>query len=201
MEVMRLYSWDQINTSGYVPTTFTAPFYTANSNNVGVTYTGQVSITAAPIPEDYEGQIVELGAGNGAITLRLAARCPRARVLACEINPTLARDNRAHLAQAGLHGRVVVVPDSAEHLLSEMRRRGNGPPAYIISGIPLGNLGRARTLAVLDAVSRSLAPGGIYIQYQHSLLDRKKIKARFLDLRIVPVPLNFPPAVVYYARK
>jgi phospholipid N-methyltransferase len=155
----------------------------------------------APVPEDYDGQIIELGAGNGAITLRLAARCPRARVLACEINPTLARDNRAHLAQAGLHGRVVVVPDSAEHLLSEMRRRGNEPPEYIISGIPLGNLGRVRTLAVLDAVSRSLAPGGIYIQYQHSLLDRKKIKARFPDLRIVPVPLNFPPAVVYYARK
>src|SRR5437762_8180313 len=58
-----------------------------------------------PVPETYSGQIVELGAGNGALTLRLAARCPRARVLACEINPTLARDNRSNLAQAGLHGR------------------------------------------------------------------------------------------------
>jgi phospholipid N-methyltransferase len=44
----------------------------------------------APVPETYRGQIIELGAGNGALTLRLAARCPEARILACEINPTLA---------------------------------------------------------------------------------------------------------------
>src|ERR1043165_973112 len=56
----------------------------------------------APVPEDYDGQIIELGAGNGAIPSLVAARCPRACVLACEINPPLARDNRAHLAQAGL---------------------------------------------------------------------------------------------------
>ena len=86
-------------------------------------------------------------------------------------------------------------------LLSEMRRRGTEPPEYIISGIPLGNLGRARTLALIEAVSRSLAQGGLYIQYQHSLLDRKKILARFPKLRIVPVLLNFPPAVVYYGRR
>src|SRR2546425_1603526 len=153
----------------------------------------------APVPETYRGQIVELGAGNGALTLRLAARCPGARILACEINPTLARDNRSNLALAGLHGRVAVVPDSAEHLLSEMRRRGTEPPDYILSGIPLGNLGRARTLALIDAVSRSLARGGMYIQYQHSLLDRKKIRACFPNLSIVPVLLNFPPAVVYCA--
>src|SRR5439155_832387 len=103
----------------------------------------------APVPENYRGQIVELGAGNGALTLRLAARCPGARILACEINPTLARDNRSNLGLAGLHGRVAVVPDSAEHLLSEMRRRGTEKPDFIISGIPLGNLVRARALSLI----------------------------------------------------
>ena len=47
----------------------------------------------APVPETYRGQVIELGAGNGALTLRLAARCPEARILACEINPALARDH------------------------------------------------------------------------------------------------------------
>src|SRR5664279_2744195 len=60
----------------------------------------------APVPETYRGQIIELGAGTGALTLRLAARCPEARILACEINPTLARDHRWNLAGAGLNGRV-----------------------------------------------------------------------------------------------
>jgi phospholipid N-methyltransferase len=46
----------------------------------------------APVPEAYRGQVIELGAGTGALTLRLAARCPEAKILACEINPALARD-------------------------------------------------------------------------------------------------------------
>jgi len=155
----------------------------------------------AAIPENYSGQIIELGAGNGALTLRLAARCPKARILACEINPALARVNRHNLDTAGINGRVQVVPDSAEHLLSEMDRRGMGKADFVLSGIPLGNLPGDRVLAIVDAVSRALVPGGMYIQFQYSLLDRKRIRARFNTVRTVPVLLNIPPAVVYYAQK
>jgi phospholipid N-methyltransferase len=150
----------------------------------------------APVPQTYRGRVIELGAGNGALTLRLAARCPEARILACEINPTLARDIRGHLAAAGLCSRVEVVTCSAADLLSEIAQK----PDFIISGIPLANLGRDKTLALVDTIRRTLGEGGMYIQFQHSLLDRKKIRARFPNLRTVPVFLNFPPAVVYYAR-
>ena len=61
----------------------------------------------APVPETYRGQIIELGAGTGALTMRLAARCPEARILACEINPALARDHghalRRQASTAGLN--------------------------------------------------------------------------------------------------
>jgi phospholipid N-methyltransferase len=160
-----------------------------------------ISKMIAPIPESYRGQIVELGAGNGAITLRLAARCPHARILACEINPTLAQDNRDNLAAAGVNGRVEVIADSAEHVLSEMRRRGLDLPDFIVSSIPLGNFGKRKVMTIIDAISRTLGPGGMYIQYQHSLLDRKKIQSRFPNVRTSPVPLNIPPAVVYYASR
>ena len=155
----------------------------------------------APVPETYAGRIIELGAGNGALTLRLAARCPEARILACEINPALARVNRHNLDRAGINGRVQVIPDAAEHLLSEMGRRGMGKADFVLSGIPLGNLPGARALALIQTISRAIAPGGMYVQFQYSLLDRKRIKSQFRDLRTVPVLLNFPPAVVYYARK
>jgi phospholipid N-methyltransferase len=56
-------------------------------------------------------------------------------------------------------------------------------------------------LELVGAISRALAPGGMYIQFQYSLIDRKKIKANFSRLTTVPVLLNFPPAVVYYAQK
>jgi phosphatidylethanolamine/phosphatidyl-N-methylethanolamine N-methyltransferase len=155
----------------------------------------------APIPEDYHGQIIELGAGSGALTLRLAGRCPAARILACEINPTLAQDNRENLAKAGVDGRVKVVADSAEHLLSEVGCVGAEKPDFVISGVPLGNLGGKKTRAFIRTVSQTLADGGMYIQFQHSLLDRKKIRASFPNTLTVPVFMNLPPAVVYYARR
>jgi len=159
-----------------------------------------ISKMIAPVPEDYSGQIIELGAGNGALTLRLAAKCPRARVLACEINPALAQATRQNLREARVNGRVEVVSDAAEHLLSERARRGMDKVDYVVSGIPLGNLGREQTLALIDKIGRSLRAGGMYIQFQYSLVDRKKIRERFSSLRTVPVFLNLPPAVVYYAR-
>src|ERR1035438_4685227 len=103
----------------------------------------------APVPETYAGRIVELGAGSGALTVRLAARCPKARILACEINPALARATRHNLAQAGINGRVEVVSDSAQHVLSEMGRRGIGKVDYVLSGIPLGALPGERVLALI----------------------------------------------------
>ena len=155
----------------------------------------------APVPTAYSGRIVELGAGNGALTLRLAARCPGARILACEINPVLARATRDNLDRAGINGRVEVISDSAEHVLSEMGRRGMEKPDYILSGIPLGNLSGHQTLALVEAISRALRHGGMYVQFQYSLMDRKRIRSRFRILRTVPVLLNVPPAVVYYAQR
>ncbi len=155
----------------------------------------------APVPRDYQGQILELGPGTGALTLRLTSQCPHARVLACEINSSMARHLRWTLASARLSHRVEVVLDSAEHLLSQITRRGLKRPDFVISGIPLANLKREQVLALVGAISRALAPGGMYIQFQYSLLDRKKIKAKFAKLTTVPVLLNFPPAVVYYAQK
>ena len=155
----------------------------------------------APVPETYSGRIIELGSGSGALTLRLTARCPGARVVACEINPALARNTRHNLDLAGVNGRVDVISDSAEHLLSEMRRRAMDKVDYVLSGIPLGNLPGKRALALIEAISRAVRPGGMYIQFQYSLLDRKRIRSRFKILRTVPVLLNIPPAVVYYAQR
>jgi phospholipid N-methyltransferase len=154
-----------------------------------------------PVPPTYRGRIVELGAGTGALTLRLAARCPAAQILACEINPTLARDNRNNLRAAGVAGQVELVADSAEQVLSEIRAQWAEKPAYIISGIPLGNLRADRARSLIESISRSLKADGMYIQFQHSLMDRKKVAAAFPKLRTVAVLLNFPPAVVYYAQK
>ena len=154
----------------------------------------------APVPENYRGEIIELGTGSGALTLQLANRCPEARILACEINPTLARDCQRRLLRAGLADRVEVVCAPAGQLLAEASRRGRTRPDFIISGIPFGNLGKTTAGQLLDAIRQTLGDGGMFIQFQHSLLDRKKIRARFSNTRTVPVWLNLPPAFVYFAQ-
>jgi phospholipid N-methyltransferase len=154
----------------------------------------------APVPVDYDGQIIELGAGTGALTLRLAATRPRAKVLACEINPLLARETERAVTDAGLGSRVRVLDQPAEGLLQRLRHSSDRPD-FIISGIPLGNLPKENTFALVKAIHTALRHGGMYIQFQYSFLDRRKVRDTFSRMRTVPVLLNFPPAFVYYAQK
>jgi hypothetical protein len=57
LETLRLYSWDQINTPGFVPATFEAPFNPATNANCGFIYRGKVAITNAPIGEAYSNDM------------------------------------------------------------------------------------------------------------------------------------------------
>lgn len=56
METVRLYSWTQINSNGFIPPTFTAPFdpvATSGTEGSGVAYYGELTIGDAPITANY----------------------------------------------------------------------------------------------------------------------------------------------------
>jgi type II secretory pathway pseudopilin PulG len=54
METIRLYSWDQINTTGFIPSSFAATYDPqATNNRHGLTYTGTMVVTNAPIGTSY----------------------------------------------------------------------------------------------------------------------------------------------------
>jgi hypothetical protein len=58
METLRLYRWDQINQSGFIPTNFVDTFYPLGTNSgAGLSYTGQVTITSAPTGEYYNDDL------------------------------------------------------------------------------------------------------------------------------------------------
>ena len=57
METIRLYTWDQINTSGFIPTNFTDVFYASTQSASGLTYTGMVTIANAPFTETYSNDV------------------------------------------------------------------------------------------------------------------------------------------------
>ncbi len=61
-ETLRLYSWDQVNTSGFIPANFSATYdgdY-ATSNYTGTIYTGQVTIGAFPYNTSYKDKMRRL---------------------------------------------------------------------------------------------------------------------------------------------
>jgi len=64
LDTIRLYTWDQLNTAGYVPSPFYAPFYPSTALSgaqvPGVTYTGVVTMAVAPITEGYKSNLVQI---------------------------------------------------------------------------------------------------------------------------------------------
>jgi len=56
-ETIRLYSWDQINTPGFIPTTFNSPYDPLDPENPGVIYQGTMTITNVPLAASYSPQM------------------------------------------------------------------------------------------------------------------------------------------------
>ncbi|HYV32523.1 MAG TPA: hypothetical protein VEO53_15635 [Candidatus Binatia bacterium] len=57
-ETLRLYSWDQVNTPGFVPLTFTAPYDPNATNGVAnIIYSGAMAISPAPISTSYSNDM------------------------------------------------------------------------------------------------------------------------------------------------
>jgi type II secretory pathway pseudopilin PulG len=56
MEGIRLYTWDQVTSNGFIPETFTAPFY-SNQSSASFNYTGHVSIINADLTESYSNDV------------------------------------------------------------------------------------------------------------------------------------------------
>jgi hypothetical protein len=61
METMRMYSWEQINSNGFVPPTFTAPFFpplnSSSDTNGGVVYYGTTTLTNVTLPTAYSNDV------------------------------------------------------------------------------------------------------------------------------------------------
>jgi len=74
MEIIRLVKWDDV-APGFIPTTFSAPYYAAETTNGGssaFSYTGLVNITNAPLSESYAKQMrmiqIDLNWKSGNVT-------------------------------------------------------------------------------------------------------------------------------------
>jgi len=54
METIRLYKWEQVTNTGFIPTnTFLVPYYSIGGTNTSLMYTGRVSIQPSGLPWTY----------------------------------------------------------------------------------------------------------------------------------------------------
>lgn len=137
---------------------------------------------------------VEFGPGTGVVTRAALARLrPDGRLIAFEINPDFA----AYLSRSIDDPRLVVLPMSAEHVAEQVPQ---GCEAAI-SSPPFSIMPRDVRDRILAATAKVLEPGAPLVGYQYSPAWLGELRQAFPNVRLRLEPRNWPPAVVFTARR
>lgn len=139
--------------------------------------------------------IIELGAGTGVFTKHIhRMKKPTAVGIIYEQDQQM--QNRLKSLYPNLHFR-----SSAENIYTDLEKLDIGSVDCIISGLPFANFDQGLRDRIMDGVVRSLRPGGCFIAFQYSKQMMEQLGDHFSSVSLSFVPLNFPPAFVYYCIK
>lgn len=140
--------------------------------------------------------VLELGAGDGAITRTLLERLsPDARLLAVEMKPEFA----AVLEAIG-DARLSVYTGDALQIKNEAASRGFVSFDVIVSSLPFALFPEAARDSLLNDIFDLLAPGGVIIVCQHMPTLLPALKEKYhIDIQVEP--LNMPPYFILRGTK
>ncbi len=137
--------------------------------------------------------LVELGAGDGAITKYILDRMsPEARLFVFEINPEL-----CEVLSKINDDRLILINDSAENLKTQLNKYGLHEVDTIISAIPFLVLPDDLTKKILFISKSVLKTGGIFIQMHYVKTVQKMYRNIFGNVHSYFVPVNIPPGYVF----
>ncbi|MCL1940541.1 MAG: methyltransferase domain-containing protein, partial [Synergistaceae bacterium] len=139
--------------------------------------------------------IVELGAGTGVFTGKIAEKMKSGRLLVFEIDEKLRSMIKTHDV-AGKELKVTM-HGNAEELPAIMESLGLQKVDCILSSLPFTALPREMTDNILNGITRCLKQGGKFVAYQYSHIMKKEFEKRFESIKISFVFRNIPPAFVY----
>jgi phospholipid N-methyltransferase len=147
------------------------------------------------VPWDEVRNIAELGSGTGAITKFIhEASKEDTQVLLFEKDPYLQQELALQYPNFCCYS-------DASQLCNSMFQKGIEHLDCVISGLPFFNFPQDVRDQLLDQITLSLKPDGMFIAFQYSLQMNKQLNRHFEVDTIKYVPLNFPPAFVYVCRK
>ncbi len=162
--------------------------------SVGV---GRRMARLAHVPE--ARNVVEFGAGTGAITAPLLAALPAdGRLFAYEIHEPFLDQLRTTFDDA----RLTLLGESAE-AVRDLRER-EAPEGFdaIVCSIPFSLLPPPVTSGILGAGAAALKPGGIFVALQYHPTYLKPLLSQHFDsVRREVFPMNIPPALLLTARE
>jgi phospholipid N-methyltransferase len=152
-------------------------------------------LTAAMVrPIDFASarMIVELGAGSGVFTQRIAsATSPGTRVLVYERDEAMRARLQAVFASLEFH------PDA----LDLAGTVGPSCADAVVCSLPFANFARETRARLAQDIHDVLKPGGSLIAVQYSTQMRRALTALFGDVSLSFVARNVPPAFVYTCTK
>jgi phospholipid N-methyltransferase len=159
----------------------------------------------APMPEQQEPIVVELGAGTGPFTAEIQRRLSgRGRHLAVEIDAQLAE----HLRHR--HPGVEVIQRDAAHLRQLLDERDIDRADVVVSGLPWALFRPDTQQQLMDATAAVLGPAGAFTAFTYLHAVPLAAARRFRDLladrfeEVIPsrtIWRNIPPAFVLHARR
>jgi phospholipid N-methyltransferase len=150
-----------------------------------------------PIDFDKAKVIVELGAGDGAMTeVMLNSMKPDSMLLCFEINPQF-----CEILRGITDPRFKLIEDSAENLNKHLVRLNLDSVDYVISAIPFVALPDALANNIVKKCHKALKINGLFVQFHYTPLIGKKYERIFGNIDINFVARNLPPAFVMVCEK
>lgn len=139
--------------------------------------------------------VAELGAGTGVFTRDIyRLKRPDCKVAVFEKDKVM----RGTIARR--YSRVYCF-DDVLYLRQKVRSIGMRSLDVVVSGIPFALLEEAKRENIIDQVAKVLKPNGLFVAFQYSLQMKALLQKKFSQVEVSFVPLNIPPAFVYYCRK
>ena len=139
--------------------------------------------------------LVELGAGTGVFTRYIAEH----KTASCQVL-VIERDFHMRKLLRNTYP-MFHFGAKAENLDRLLHQHALSPADCIISGLPFATFPDLLRHKLIATSYRVLKPEGIFIAFQYSLQMRKTLKTYFPQVGINFVPLNIPPAFVYFCKK
>jgi len=138
--------------------------------------------------------VLELGAGDGAITKALLQKLPaNGKLLAFEINPNMFQA----MVDSIDDDRLIAINDSAENVEAYMKLHDIESFDVIVSAIPYIVLPESLAKKILNLCKNNLKKGKPYLQVHYAKTLMSLYRGVFGNIKAHRVWINVPPAFVF----